>query len=336
MSNNYDSLLDLDSLPTTDYNVGTTSSVPDIAFAAPALQQQVLSLDIFAHGVPEEISNTDLLNAFGPMDRVVKKEPTLGRLLFDGLATPSPGLVNLMMGIDGQLHPAQNMNVVQNSHTSPVVPRPLSPSPPPAARQPTARPRRASTQQRHPRFVHSPSPSPPPPPRSTAGKKNQNGGFFWLWVKASCWIAKRPSGRAAKAQVDAVEPARHCGAPALSGGAAPVGPRHLQGCTASSPSQALQAAIIQIACSATKGTVLRLRRQRPTSAYWPYGTAGREGGQPRGRERSAAQATRELRLIANRRTTCVIESPDNHIFDHLFLLLQLFFYPQKKQKTKKL
>jgi len=178
MSNNYDSLLDLDSLPTTDYNVGTTSSVPDIAFAAPALQQQVLSLDIFAHGVPEEISNTDLLNAFGPMDRVVKKEPTLGRLLFDGLATPSPGLLNLMMGIDGQLHPAQNMNVVQNSHTSPVVPRPLSPSPPPAARQPTARPRRASTQQRHPRFVHSPSPSPPPPPRSTAGKKIKTEDFF--------------------------------------------------------------------------------------------------------------------------------------------------------------
>jgi len=178
MSNNYDSLLDLDSLPTTDYNVGTTSSVPDIAFAAPALQQQVLSLDIFAHGVPEEISNTDLLNAFGPMDRVVKKEPTLGRLLFDGLATPSPGLVNLMMGIDGQLHPALNMNVVQNSHTSPVVPRPLSPSPPPAARQPTARPRRASTQQRHPRFVHSPSPSPPPPPRSTAGKKSKRRIFL--------------------------------------------------------------------------------------------------------------------------------------------------------------
>jgi len=173
MTFNYDSLLDLDSLPTTDYNVGgnvgNTSPVPDISTTATMQQQQqqsqLLPIDASIFLENENISNEDLFNAFGPLDDdVVKKEPTLQKMLFDGLATPSPGLVNLIMGIDGLQHPAQETVavVVANVHT-PQIASSTTTSLPVLM---TSRPRRSSTQ--HRKYAHSPS---PPPPPSAAGKR---------------------------------------------------------------------------------------------------------------------------------------------------------------------
>lgn len=162
------SLLDLDSLPTTDCNVGgdggSTSPVPDISTTAavpPQQQQQqqgVLPIDTSIFSEYENISNEDLFNAFGPLIPLdnTKKDPTLQKMLFDGLGTPSPGLMNLVTGIDGVQYPAQT----------------VAPLPPAAAVIEAPRPRREGTL--HRKYASSPSPSPspsPPPPRGSAAGK---------------------------------------------------------------------------------------------------------------------------------------------------------------------
>lgn len=203
-------LFDFDSLPTTDASVlsapGTTSPVPDVAAQQQQQQQHshaVLPLDASMLQDENEMpSNDALFNAFAVVDPYAcgktkdhsSSTPSLPEAsLFGDLVSPSPGMVNFVLGIDGQQYPQQQQQTLveeptvaglQNLHTETEVASPISfparaeedvaaavqPTPP-GPRPPGGAPSvRKSGRARRPslaRRTNNASPGSPPP----AGKK---------------------------------------------------------------------------------------------------------------------------------------------------------------------
>lgn len=129
-------LLDFDSLPTTDASVlspsGTLSPVPDVAVQQQQHSHAVLPLDASMLQDENEMpSNDALFNAFavdacasGKTKDHSSSMLSLSETLLGDLVSPSPGMVNLVLGIDGQQHPAnleQQQQTLANSNDEPVA-----------------------------------------------------------------------------------------------------------------------------------------------------------------------------------------------------------------------
>jgi len=188
MNTTFESLPDLDSLPTSDHNVSSTPTCVNSTATTSVQQHQVVPLgasvlvDSLEISEIDNFSITDLENEFGAIDRTIKTDQTLSKMLFDGLKTPPPGLVNLAMKINGLQQPVpEGTNDVLNLHTFPVVPTfqsSLSPSPQPTVRESMDGSCEQRDHQQHLRLEHLSTPSPPPPPRLSAGKIKMETPYF--------------------------------------------------------------------------------------------------------------------------------------------------------------